>query len=91
MRALRYGDENRDYLWITDLEPTMVMHPFFSDLEGTLLDKYADSEGKLLFIEAVEIAKKDGQGYISYMWPKQDNITEPVEKLSYVSLFKPWS
>ena len=91
MRALRYGDENRDYLWITDLGPTMVMHPFFSDLEGTLLDKYADSEGKLLFIEAVEIAKKDGQGYISYMWPKQDNITEPVEKLSYVSLFKPWS
>jgi PAS domain-containing protein len=91
MRAMRYGVESRDYIWITDLEPTMVMHPFFSELEGTHLDNYADPEGKLLFIEAVEIAKNEGEGYISYIWPKQDGANESVEKLSYVRLFSPWS
>ena len=91
MRALRYGVGNMDYLWITDLVPTMLMHPYFPELEGTQLDQYADHNGKLLFIEAVDLAKADGDGYISYMWPKQDNINEPVPKLSYIRLFKPWN
>jgi PAS domain S-box-containing protein len=91
MRALRYGVDSKDYLWITDLTPKMIMHPYFPELEGTLLDKYADPNGKLLFIEAVKIVKENDEGYISYMWPKQDNATEPVEKVSYVRLFKPWN
>ncbi|MEL7655851.1 MAG: cache domain-containing protein [Bacillota bacterium] len=90
MRALRYGSENQDYLWIIDLEPRMVMHPFFPTLEGTILDSYADTEGKLLFVEAVKIAENEGAGYIDYMWPKQDNINEPVAKLSYIRLFEQW-
>lgn len=90
MRALRYGVGNLDYLWITDLEPKMIMHPYFPELEGTNLDNYADPMGKLLFVEAVEIANAEGNGYISYMWPKQDNKEESLPKLSYVRLFEPW-
>lgn len=90
MRALRYGSGNKDYLWITDLQPSMVMHPYLPDLEGTKLDRYSDSEGKLLFVEAVIVAKDDGAGYINYMWPKQDDLKEPVPKLSYIRLFEPW-
>lgn len=90
MRALRYGVGNLDYLWITDLEPNMIMHPYFPELEGTNLDDYADPKGKLLFVEAVEIAKNEGKGYISYMWPKQYNKNDSVPKLSYVRLFEPW-
>lgn len=90
MRALRYGSENKDYLWITDLQPSMVMHPYLPDLEGVKLDKYSDSEGKLLFVEAVEIALNEGAGYIYYMWPKQDYQKGPVPKLSYIRLFEPW-
>lgn len=89
MRALRYGSGNIDYLWITDLQPSMVMHPYFPELEGTMLDDYADTEGKLLFVEAVEIAKNQGEGYIDYMWPKQD-LQESQPKLSYIRLFEPW-
>lgn len=90
MKALRYGSGNKDYLWITDLQPSMVMHPYLPDLEGIKLDRYSDSEGKLLFVEAVEIATHEGAGYINYMWPKQDNLKEPVPKLSYIRLFEPW-
>lgn len=89
MRALRYGSGNTDYLWITDLKPIMVMHPYFPELEGTLLDDYTDSEGKLLFVEAAEIAKSKGEGFFDYMWPKQD-LQESQPKLSYIRLFEPW-
>lgn len=90
MRALRYGAGNKDYLWITDLKPSMVMHPYFPELEGSYLDEYADSEGKLFFVEAVEIAKSTGEGYINYRWPRHDNMEETVPKLSYIRLFEPW-
>ncbi len=90
MRALRYGDGNKDYLWITDLQPNMVMHPYFSELEGTSLNQYSDSEGKLIFVEAVQIAKSNGEGYIHYMWPRQHNIENPLPKLSYIRFFEPW-
>ncbi len=90
LRVLRYGVGNNDYLWITDLEPRMVMHPFFPKLEGSLLTEYADPQGKLLFVEAAKIARNEGSGYIDYMWPKQDNIEKPVSKLSYIRLFEPW-
>lgn len=90
MRALRYGHMNKDYLWITDLQPKMVMHPYFPELEGTLLDKYADPEGYLIFIEAAKIARMNSSGYLHYMWPRQDNTQDIVPKLSYIQLFKPW-
>ena len=90
MRALRYGDGNKDYLWITDLRPTMVMHPYFPELEGRLLDQYTDSDGRLFFVEAVEIAKNDNEGYIHYMWPRQHNMEDSLPKLSYIRLFEPW-
>ena len=30
----RYGQENKDYVWITDHQPVMIMHPYVSELEG---------------------------------------------------------
>ncbi len=90
MRALRYGTNNLEYLWITDLKPMMLMHPFYPELEGTMLDKYADSLGNMLFARAVAITSQDGEGFINYMWSKGRNIEQVVPKLSYVKLLKPW-
>ncbi len=90
MRALRYGTNNLEYLWITDLKPMMLMHPFYPEMEGTMLDKYADSRGNMLFAQAVAITRQDGEGFINYMWSKGRNIEEVVPKLSYVKLLKPW-
>ena len=90
MRALRYGTNNLEYLWITDLKPMMLMHPFYPEMEGTMLDKYTDSRGNMLFARAVAITSQDGEGFINYMWSKGRNIEEVVPKLSYVKLLKPW-
>jgi PAS domain S-box-containing protein len=88
---LRYGDEAKDYFWITDMEPRMIMHPYRSDLNGELLNDYADPNGKKLFVEAVDLVRKQNQGFIKYMWQWKDDSTRIVPKLSYVKEFTPWA
>ncbi|MBU1564089.1 MAG: cache domain-containing protein [Proteobacteria bacterium] len=90
MRALRYGADNQEYVWITDQKPMMLMHPFYPEMEGTMLDKYADSRGDIFFNRSVAITRQNGEGYINYMWSKGRNVEEVVPKLSYVKLLKPW-
>ncbi|MEI7673906.1 MAG: cache domain-containing protein, partial [Deltaproteobacteria bacterium] len=34
VRSLRYGREGKDYFWLQDLVPRMIMHPYRTDLEG---------------------------------------------------------
>lgn len=90
IRHLRYGGEHKDYFWISDLHPNMVMHPYRSDLQGTTLEQFSDPRGKKLFLEFVRVVKAQGEGYVDYMWQWQDNSRQIVPKLSYVKGFEPW-
>lgn len=87
IQAMRYGGQ--EYLWVNDLQPSMLMHPFKPELNGQNLSRLTDPSGKALFNEMVEVAKRDGQGLVSYLWPKPGH-DQPVAKISYVQLFKPW-
>jgi len=51
---LRYGPEGKDYFWINDMHPRMIMHPYRPDLDGKDLSNYADPKGKHLFLEFVK-------------------------------------
>lgn len=90
MRSLRYGPERKDYFWINDLQPKVIMHPYRSDLEGKDVSDYTDPGGKLLFKEFAETAESKGAGYVEYMWQWKDDPNRIVPKISYVRLFKPW-
>lgn len=87
--ALRYGPEGQDYFWINDMTPKMIMHPIKPQLDGQELSRIQDPKGKNLFLEMVERCNKNGRGFVEYLWPKPGR-EEPVAKLSYVQLFKPW-
>jgi len=87
IKDLRYGE--KDYFWINDSYPRMVMHPFKPELDGKDLRDFKDPIGKHLFVEFVEAVKKDGAGMVSYLWPKP-GFEQPVPKISYVKEFKPW-
>lgn len=87
VRGLRY-DQN-DYFWINDLGPKMIMHPTNPKLDGQDLSAIRDPDGFALFSEMVVLAKAQGAGSIDYRWPKP-GASEPVEKTSYIQLFKPW-
>lgn len=87
---LRYGEESKDYFWITDLRPYMIMHPYRTDLNGKDLSDFSDPHGKKLFMECVETVKESEHGYVDYMWQWKDDSLHIVPKLSYVKIFEPW-
>ena len=90
IKSMRYGPENKDYVWINDMNPTMIMHPYKPQLDGKALGKVADPDGKQLFVEFVNKCKADGAGFVTYKWPKPGSEA-PVPKISYVALYKPWN
>jgi methyl-accepting chemotaxis protein len=86
--ALRYG--NNDYFWINDMQPRMVMHPMKPEMNGNDLSTNKDPNGKALFVDFVNVVKKDGAGFVPYEWPKP-GFNQPQPKLSYVVGFAPWN
>ncbi|MDP3830269.1 MAG: cache domain-containing protein, partial [Ignavibacteriaceae bacterium] len=90
IKSLRYGSEQKDYFWITDMQPKMIVHPYRPDLDGKDLNTFEDSHHKKLFVEMVNVVKQHGDGFVDYTWQWKDDSTNIVPKLSYVKEFKPW-
>mgnify|MGYP000162147607 CR=1 FL=1 len=85
--SLRFDDDN--YYWINDFGPRMVMHPFNRELIGEDLSDYRDPQGKALFVEMAELCRRDGQGFIQYVWHKPGS-TLPAGKVSFVKQLPQW-
>ncbi len=90
IRNLHYGQEMKDYFWINDMQPRMVIHPYRTDLDGRDLSDYKDPDGKYVFLEFVRIVKKQGSGYVYYKWQSHDLEDVILPKISYVKGFAPW-
>lgn len=90
IEQIRYGGENKDYFWIIDEHPNMIMHPYREELLNTDLKNYKDPEGKKLFVEAVKMVERNEHGFIDYMWQWKDDSTKIVPKLSYVKGYSAW-
>ncbi|MNF69429.1 Methyl-accepting chemotaxis protein 4 [compost metagenome] len=86
IRELRYDQD--EYFWIEDLDTRMVMHPS-AKLLGKVMSGTRDPDGKPLFDEMVDVAKRDGAGLVHYRWPRPGS-DDPVAKVSYIQLFQPW-
>jgi signal transduction histidine kinase len=91
LRHLRYGPNMKDYFWINDMYPHLVMHPYRTDLEGEDISYYADPNGKRLFVEFVNTIRNHGAGYVDYQWQWKDDPDKIVPKISYVKGFSPWN
>ncbi|BCS54920.1 methyl-accepting chemotaxis protein [Geobacter sp. SVR] len=87
IRALRYM--GKEYFWINDLAPRMIMHPSKPELEGSDLGETTDPNGKRLFVEFARICREKRAGFVDYMWPKPGE-KDPEPKISYVKLYEPW-
>lgn len=89
IKSLRY-DNQKEYFWINDTKPVMVMHPIKPALDGKDLSSIADPNGKHLFLEFVKATKgAEKGGFVDYFWPKPGSET-PVPKVSYVKLLPEW-
>jgi methyl-accepting chemotaxis protein len=99
IQQIRYNEGN-GYIWISDTTlpyPKMIMHPLEPSLNGQTMDdpKYNCAMGKEqnLFLAFAEIVRKQGEGFVDYLWPKltTKGITIDVPKLSYVRIFPRWN
>jgi PAS domain S-box-containing protein len=90
IEALRYGPESKDYFWIQDLQPRMIMHPYRSDLNGQDLSNFTDPRGVAIFVQFADLVRREGEGYIDYVWQWKDDPQRLEPKESFVKGFKPW-
>ncbi|MBN1938402.1 MAG: cache domain-containing protein [Candidatus Aminicenantes bacterium] len=90
IRGLRYGDEGKDYFWITDLHPRMIMHPYRTDLDGQDLTQFKDPRGVRIFVEFVRALKDRPDALMEYVWQWKDDPERLAPKESYIKKFEPW-
>ncbi|HAF30119.1 MAG TPA: hypothetical protein DCG75_13845 [Bacteroidales bacterium] len=90
VEIMRYGKEKKDYFWINDFRPYMIMHPYLPELDNHNLSAYTDPDGTFLFNEMVEIVLRNGEGYVNYKWQLKDDSLQILPKISFVKGFKPW-
>jgi len=91
IRHCRYGKENKDYFWINDMQPVMIVHPYKSELEGRNLSEYEDPSGKKVFMDMITEVKDDEEGFVQYEWQWKDREKHILPKISYVKKFAPWN
>ena len=87
LREMRY--EGKEYFWVNDLHPTMLMHPTKPELDNTDLTNNRDATGKAHFVEMAQVVKAHGAGFVRYLWKTPDK-SHDEPKLSYVAGFAPW-
>ena len=85
IRGLRYGVDRKNYFWINDMHPRMVMHPYLPNLDGKDLTHFADPRHKRLFVKAVEIVRRHGAGHLDTsgngrMTPAKSAGNSPLSK-----------
>ena len=91
IRNFRYGNDNDDYIFISDLDGVMVMHPIKPDMESNNQIELKDAAGFTFFKELIDKAKSDKKsGFVRYMWQSKHDKDRNVPKESYVQTFEPW-
>jgi methyl-accepting chemotaxis protein len=87
IKAMRYG--SKDYFWVNDMQPRMLMNPFSPQLDGKDLSELKDPTGFKPFVAMADTVRTGGAGFVAYSWPKP-GVTEPQPKISFVKGFAPW-
>lgn len=85
VEQIRYDGNN--YFFITDYHAVLLAHP---SIKGMDTSKLKDIHGRLIVPPMIEIARRDGEGFYTYWWPKNSDDPTPYPKLTYVRNFPAW-
>ncbi|WP_413293278.1 cache domain-containing protein [Bdellovibrio sp. HCB185ZH] len=86
----KFRYSGKEYFWVNDFQPNVLMHPIKPELNGKDVGDLADPNGVHLFREFALMAQTPAaEGFVSYMWPKPGS-PKPEPKISFVRQFKPW-
>jgi len=78
---------SNDYFYISDYNNILIAHPY---LRGKDFSNVKDVDGHLIVPPLVEVAKKQGSGFVQYRWKKNKTDSTIYHKLTYAENFKPW-
>jgi PAS domain S-box-containing protein len=90
IETLRYGREGKDYFWLQDLTPRILMHPYRPELNGQDVTEFRDPRGVRIFVEFANLVRRQNEGFVDYVWQWKDDPHRLVPKESYIRGFKPW-
>ncbi len=90
IEQLRYGPQRKDYFWLQDMTPRIIMHPYRPDLEGQDVSEFTDTRGVRIFERFADVVRRRGEGYVDYVWQWKDDPERLAPKQSYVKGFEPW-
>ncbi len=79
----------QSYVFVTDQDMNMVIHPAQPSLVGKNLSNLKDENGVRIVADLTRMARNEGEGFLYYMWNKP-GIDGLHEKLSYGRYFAPW-
>ncbi|NVO14832.1 MAG: cache domain-containing protein, partial [Rhodoplanes sp.] len=85
--ALRY--DGNEYFFVSDMQHRILAHGVSAQLVGKDLSDTKDPTGKRLVVDLVDAVRKNGSGFVDYVWAKP-GADKPQPKLSYVAGFAPW-
>lgn len=91
LKKERFGYDGYGYFWITQRSDTMIFHPISEKLIGQKLTNLKDKNGIYIFNEINNVIKKNGEGYLEYLWEIPGTNTLK-HKTSYVKAldYKDW-
>ncbi len=87
INALRYSGQ--EYYFIYDLDGITKALGSDPSKKGENRFNIEDKLGNKFIQEMITVCKNEGEGFVKYYYPKLGS-TEPLPKLSFVKLYKPW-
>ncbi|TLP37494.1 sensor domain-containing diguanylate cyclase [Arcobacter arenosus] len=87
LNEVRYG--KYEYLFINNLDGTVLMNPLNPQLVGKNMLNFKDENGLFVVKEFIKVAKEKEGGFVKYIWKKPDS-NEKTTKFTYIEGFKPW-
>ncbi|MEA3288589.1 MAG: cache domain-containing protein [Campylobacterota bacterium] len=85
VNKLRYAGNN--YFFISDYNNILISHPY---LQGKDFSNVKDKKGNLIVPPLVKVAKKEGEGFSSYLWKRDKNLSKLSKKLTFAKDFPDW-
>lgn len=88
----RMDDGKDNYLFLYNLDGTLLAHPKQKESVGENLWKLQDSAGKFIIQDLIRIAREEKEGgYVTYIWPKYSTANrDPKPKRAYVTAIPEW-
>ena len=71
------------------MHPRMVMHPMKPEMNGNDISTFKDPNGKALFVDSVNVVRKDGRA--SFPMMAEAGLRQAPAEVSDVVGFAPWN